>query len=94
VTMTPMSSRASSATPRQESATSATTSTAQAGPPSDQRRQAPLRVKASNKQEVIRRAKDRRQQLMVELERAKVELWETTIEQGVLNHLMKDHGCL
>jgi hypothetical protein len=94
VTMTPMSSRASSATPRQESATSATTSTAQAGPPSDQRRQAPPRVKALNKQEVIRRAKDRRQQLMVELERAKVELWETTIEQGVLNHLMKDHGCL
>ena len=89
-----MSSRASSAVPRQESATSATTSTAQAVPSSDQRRQAAPRVKGLNKQEVIRRAKDRRQQLMVELERAKVELWETTIEQGVLNHLMIDHGCL
>jgi hypothetical protein len=47
-----------------------------------------------NKQEIIQRAKYRRRQLMTELERAKVELWETTIEQGVLNHLMKDHGCL
>lgn len=92
-TMTPMSSRASSAAPRQESPTSATTPTAQTVPLSDQRRQAPPRVKALNKQEVIRQAKDRRQKLMVELERAKVELWETTIEQGVLNHLMKD-GCL
>jgi len=91
-----MSSRASSATPRQKSAAFATTSTAQNLSLSDQRRQsqAAPRVKALNKQEIIRRAKDRRQQLMVELERAKVELWETTIEQGVLNHLMKDHGCL
>jgi hypothetical protein len=94
VTATPMSSRASSTAPRQESATSATTPTTQTVPLPDQRRQAPSRVKALNKQEVIQRAKDRRQQLMVELERAKVELWETTIEQGVLNHLMKDHGCL
>jgi hypothetical protein len=31
---------------------------------------------------------------MLELERAKVELWETTVEQGVLNHLMKDDGRL
>jgi hypothetical protein len=91
VTMTPMSSRASSAAPRQESAASAT---AQAVSLSDQRHQAPPKVKALNKQEIIRRAKDRQQQLMSELERAKVELWETTIEQGVLNHLMKDHGCL
>jgi hypothetical protein len=94
VSMTPMSSRASSAAPRQEPATSATTPTARTTSLSDQRRQAPPRVKALNKEEVIQRAKDRRQQLMVELERAKVELWETTIEQGVLNHLMKDHGCL
>jgi hypothetical protein len=49
--------------------------------------------KALNKQDLIRRAKDRRQQLMAELERAKVELWEATIEQGVLNHLMKDSSC-
>ena len=94
VTMTPMSSRASSAAPRQESAASATTPTAQTVSLSDQRPQAPPKVKALNKQEIIRRAKDRRQQLALELERAKVELWETTVEQGVLNHLMKDHGCL
>ena len=92
VSMTPMSSRASSAAPRQESAASATAQAVSL--PEDQRPQAPPKVKTLNKQEIIRRAKDRRQQLMSELERAKVELWETTIEQGVLNHLMKDHGCL
>ena len=94
VTMTPMSSRASSTAPRQESAASATTPIAPTVSLSDQRCQAPPRVKALDKQVIIRRAKDRRQQLMVELERAKVELWETTIEQGVLNHLIKDHSCL
>ncbi|THH20736.1 hypothetical protein EW146_g669 [Bondarzewia mesenterica] len=46
--------------------------------------------KSQNKQETIRRARERRQQLVAELERAKVELWETTIEQGVLAHLLKD----
>ncbi|KAI0280765.1 hypothetical protein BGY98DRAFT_961734 [Russula aff. rugulosa BPL654] len=94
VTTTPMSSRASSTAPRLESAACATTPTAQTVSLSDQRRQVPPKVKPLNKQEIIRRAKDRRQQLMSELERAKVELWETTIEQGVLNHLMKDHDCL
>jgi hypothetical protein len=93
VTTTP-TSRASSAAPRQESAASASTPPAQTVSLSDQRRQAPPKVKALNKQEIIRRAKDRQQQLMLELERAKVELWETTVEQGVLNHLMKDDGCL
>jgi hypothetical protein len=64
--------------------------------PSDTRRQnqAPPSNKASNKQEVIQRAKYRRRQLMTELEKAKVELWEATIEQGVLNHLMKEQGSL
>ena len=94
VTTTPMSSRASSTAPRLESAACATTPTAQTVSLSDQRRQVPPKVKPLNKQEIIGRAKDRRQQLMSELERAKVELWETTIEQGVLNHLMKDHDCL
>ena len=94
VTTTPLSSRASSTTPRQESAAQATTPTAQNVSPPGQRRQVPQKVKGLDKQEIIRRARDRRQQLMLELERAKVELWETTIEQGVLNHLMKDPGCL
>ncbi|KAA1467498.1 hypothetical protein DENSPDRAFT_877365 [Dentipellis sp. KUC8613] len=49
-------------------------------------------VKSANKQDIIRRARDRRAQLMAELERAKVQLWETTIEQGVLAHLAKDSG--
>ncbi|KAI0058173.1 hypothetical protein BV25DRAFT_1902289 [Artomyces pyxidatus] len=47
-------------------------------------------AKAPNKQDILRRAKERRLQLAAELERAKVELWETTIEQGVLAHLVKD----
>jgi len=49
--------------------------------------------KPLNKQELILRAKDRRQRLLAELEKAKVELWGATIEQGVLNHLMKDCNC-
>jgi len=49
-------------------------------------------MKSLNKQEVIQRAKDRRQHVVTELEKAKVELWEATIEQGVLSHLMKDYS--
>jgi hypothetical protein len=95
VTASPVSSRASSAVPRQGSAAFTTTPTAQNPPLSDHQRhyQAPSTNQASNKQEIIRRAKHRRQQLVAELEKAKVELWEVTIEQGVLNHLMKDHDC-
>jgi hypothetical protein len=64
--------------------------------PSDPQRQnhGPSSNKALNKQEIIQRAKYRRRQLVTELEKAKVELWEATIEQGVLNNLMKDQGCL
>ena len=92
---TPLSSRASSTTPRQGSAASTTTPNAQVLSLSDQRRlsQSPAGSRGFSKQEVIRRAKDRRQQLVAELGKAKVELWEATIEQGVLNQLMKDHSC-
>ena len=95
-TTTPISSRAPSATPNQGSAPSAITPTTQILSLLDQRRlgKSSSSNKALNKQEVILRAKDRRQQLLTELQKAKVELWEATIEQGVLNHLMKDHGCL
>ncbi|KAI0001435.1 hypothetical protein BJV74DRAFT_818583 [Russula compacta] len=95
-TTTPISSRAPSAAPRQGSARSAITPTTQILSLLDQRRlgKSSSSNKALNKQEVIQRAKDRRQQLLTELQKAKVELWEVTIEQGVLNHLMKDHGCL
>ena len=96
VTTSPTPSRASSAAPRRGSTLSATTPTAQVPSISGTRRQnqAPKSNKALNKQEVIQRAKYRRRQLMTELEKAKVELWEATIEQGVLNHLMKDQGGL
>jgi len=80
----------------QGSTVSAITPTAQILSLLDQRRlgQVPSSNRALNKQEVIQRAKDRRQQLVTELEKTKVELWEATIEQGVLNHLTKDYSCL
>lgn len=46
----------------------------------------------SKKEDIIKRAKERRKALQKELERAKVELWEVTIEQGVLAHLVKEEG--
>lgn len=95
-TTTPTSSRASSAVPIQRSTVPAVAPTAQILSLLDQRRlsQVPSSNRALNKQELIQRAKDRRQQLVTELEKTKVELWEATIEQGVLNHLTKDHSCL
>lgn len=42
-----------------------------------------------NKEEVIRLAVQRRKQLAEDLVKARTQLWETTIEQGVLAHLVK-----
>lgn len=52
----------------------------------------PRRVgfKEINKEDILQRALERRRQIVGEIERAKVELWETSIEGGVLGHLMKD----
>lgn len=47
-------------------------------------------VKAIHKEDIIQKARERRRQIVGEIERAKVELWETSIEGGVLGHLMKD----
>ena len=95
-TTTPTSSRASSAAPRPGLPASVNAPTAQTLSLLDRRRlgQAPPGKKAPNKRELIQRAEERRQQLLAELEKAKIELWEATIEQGVLSHLMKDHGRL
>lgn len=92
-TVTPSISRASSAAPRSWSAAPGAAASLRVSSPMDQRRpsRASAGSKALNKQEIIQRAKERRQQLLTELEKAKVELWEATIEQGVLSHLMKDH---
>ncbi|KZT20156.1 hypothetical protein NEOLEDRAFT_1141125 [Neolentinus lepideus HHB14362 ss-1] len=49
-------------------------------------------VKKISKEDILRRTKERRTQLMAEIERAKIQLWETTLEQGVLTHLIKDSG--
>ncbi|KAG1842031.1 hypothetical protein DFJ58DRAFT_67017 [Suillus subalutaceus] len=46
--------------------------------------------KAAHKEDILHRARERRRQIVGEIERAKVELWETSIEGGVLGHLMKD----
>lgn len=48
------------------------------------------RMPTLNKQDILARAKERRRQLVGEIDRAKVELWETTIEQGVLVLLVKE----
>ena len=93
-TTTPISSRASSTVPIQGPTASAVAPAAQILSLLDQRRlsQGSSGKKLLSKQELIQRAKDRRQQLLSELEKAKVELWEATIEQGVLSHLMKDYS--
>jgi len=49
-------------------------------------------AKGLARDEILERARERRRQLMTEIERAKVELWETTIEQGVLSQLIKDRA--
>ena len=46
--------------------------------------------KMMDRGEVLHKAKLRRKQLTDEIARAKIELWETTIEQGILTHLSKD----
>jgi hypothetical protein len=42
------------------------------------------------REDILQRARERRSQLVAEIERAKIELWETTIEQGVLSHIAKE----
>lgn len=50
---------------------------------------APRSHKSLNREVVIKLAKQRRQELTDELVRARTQLWETTIEQGVLANLAK-----
>ncbi|KAF8632223.1 hypothetical protein AX15_001981 [Amanita polypyramis BW_CC] len=54
-------------------------------PPSTRSKQKKL-----SRQEIIRRAQERRKQLVEELEQVKVQLWEMTIEQSVLVELQKE----
>lgn len=46
--------------------------------------------KPVDKEDILQRTRERRRQIVAEIERAKVELWETSIEGGVLGHLIKD----
>ncbi|KAI5122307.1 hypothetical protein M0805_002383 [Coniferiporia weirii] len=50
--------------------------------------------KKLDREDVLRRARVRREQLAAEIASAKIELWETTIEQGVLINLSKDKSLL
>ena len=43
-----------------------------------------------DKENILQRTRERRRQIVAEIERAKVELWETSIEGGVLGYLIKD----
>ncbi|KIM60089.1 hypothetical protein SCLCIDRAFT_26876 [Scleroderma citrinum Foug A] len=43
-----------------------------------------------SRDEILKNARERQRQLVAELESAKVELWEASIEGGVLVHLMRD----
>ncbi|KAG8213015.1 hypothetical protein J3R82DRAFT_11406 [Butyriboletus roseoflavus] len=45
---------------------------------------------ALDKQGILERARERRRQLVAEIERAKVEIWEMSIENAVLVHFMRD----
>ena len=47
--------------------------------------------KSLNKEDILRRANDRRAQLKAELDRVRTQLWETTVEQGVLAQLVKHY---
>jgi len=46
--------------------------------------------KPIDKEGVLQRARERRREIVAEIERAKVELWEMSVEGGVLEHLAKD----
>ena len=48
------------------------------------------RMTTEKREDILQRARERRSQLVAEIERAKIELWETTIEQGVLAHIAKE----
>lgn len=45
----------------------------------------------ANREEVMRRAKERRKQLADEIVKARTELWETMIEGGALSHLARHY---
>lgn len=45
--------------------------------------------KPLNKVDIMQRAEERKKQLMDEINSIRTQLWETTIEQGVLSHMSK-----
>ena len=51
-------------------------------------------ISQSRKEEILRRAREKRRQVQQELDRVKTQLWETTIEQAALVHLLKRYELL
>ena len=48
-------------------------------------------ISQSRKEEILKRAREKRKQVQEELDRVKTQLWETTIEQAALVHLLKHY---
>jgi len=69
------------------------TSTSNPPPPTDMPQPQPARSRsniAAETEEIVKRVKERKALLEVELNKVKLKLWETTVEQGGLYHLL-DH---
>ena len=59
-------------------------------PPSKGKAAATLAVAKKHKEDVIEQARDLRRQLLADIGKSKVQLWELTMEQGVLTRMSKD----
>ena len=59
-------------------------------PPSKGKAAATLAVAKKHREDVIEQARDLRRQLLADIGKSKVQLWELTMEQGVLTRMSKD----
>ena len=58
--------------------------------PSKEKATATLAVAKKRREDVVEQARDLRRQLLVDIGKSKVQLWELTMEQGVLTRMSKD----
>ena len=63
-------------------------------PPAPRPKNTSSTISQSRKEEILRRAREKRRQVKEELDRVKTQLWETTIEQAALVHLSKRYELL
>ena len=59
-------------------------------PPSKDKAAATLAVAKKRREDTIQQARDLKRQLLVDVGKSKIELWELTMEQGVLTRMSKD----